>query len=186
MLFDSDFSVSCVNEVFASSRHISYLQNNCVDLWEGTVFEGYSLLNNKHKGKYGESITADIMRALGYDVQQPLSSDHDWIINDIKTEVKFSLAQSDQTTRRIKTDVFTLNHAASHKDWNRLIFIGINPNGNHRMFWFAKDVFKSTLIKAFFSRQQGGKTGKNDDYICSGAKLIDLSNSSYVRKLTEW
>lgn len=189
-LLDTKYSDDTIEQkienVFKNKIHTSFLEENCIDLWKETCFEGYSLLNNKQKGKYGENIVTDIMRILGYNVKHSINTGHDRIIENIKTEIKFSLSQTNQKKGIILDNVFVMNHVAVSKDWERLIFVGINFKTDHKMFWFSKDVFEKHLVKNYFSAQQGGKKGGNDDFICSSQKLIELSNSSYVRKLNEW
>lgn len=175
-----------VSHIFAKELHKKYLRENCLDLWENTPFKGYALLNNKQKGNYGENIIIDIMTHIGYNVRHRENSGHDMIIEGITAEAKFSLAQTNHKQKKILSDVFIINHVSLNKDWERVIFVGINPDNNHRMFWFSKTDFKAILYKKYFSVQQGGQKGNNDDYICSGKKIIELSCSPYVKALSEW
>ena len=49
----------------------------------------------------------------------------------------------------------------------------------------SKKDFCSTL-QTFFSRQQGGKKGGNDDWMCSGSNLERLLEHELVKKIDEW
>lgn len=172
--------------VFNRPRHKRYLQDNSVDYWEDTVFAGYTLLNTKQKGIYGEMVVSDIMEDVGYIVHRRRNSGHDLVIDGHTTEVKFSLSQSDQKTRVVSHNTFTINHVATHKKWSRLIFYGVNINFQNVSFWFTKEDFVNVLCGKFFKRQQGGEDGKNDDFMCTDRKVMALSKSSYVRSLREW
>mgnify|MGYP003339726867 FL=1 len=64
------------------------------------------------------------------------------------------------------------------KDWDRLIFCGINYDiRNTRLFWFTKEDFKNK-IKFIFAKQQGGNSLDNDDYKLSGS-ISNLLNCQY-------
>ena len=75
----------------------------------------------------------------------------------------------------VKKDQFIINHVSKEKDWQRLLFIGINENEKDvRILWFTKSQFL-TYIKSegkYFNLQQGGKKIKNDDYMCTNIKAL--------------
>ena len=129
---------------------------------------------------------------MGLNVERAPTSTkgYDRIINGIKTEIKFSLAQKDIKNNSIKPNTFIINHVSEKKDWERLIFLGINPNNTEPLlFWLSKDDFQKHIITEVccFRRQQGGKDGENDDYICSAAKVIELSELPFIKSgLDEW
>lgn len=188
-MFDEDKSEISDNifEIASSSKYRSYIEDHTVDPWIDTPFEGYVLMNNKHKGTYGEMLTCDLLKRMGFNVSDRLNSDHDAIINNIKTEIKFSLAGTDHETYRIVENQFFMNHIAVQKDWERLVFLGINPNMQYKLLWFTKDDFKYLMESTnLFNVQQGGKDSGNDDYMCSGDKLIKLINLPVVKTMEKW
>lgn len=177
-----------------SDIHRQYILENLVDPWIGTPFEGYRNLGNKQKGEYGERLVYDFFRRNGATVKKPptSTSGHDIVINDKLVEIKFALSHTDNKSGIIKYDTFMMNHVAIGKDWERLLFVGINSNLDDIR---AKFLEKSDFINLyknqkeftkFFSIQQGGKYGQNDDFMSSDKKLLKLINSPYVKDIEKW
>jgi hypothetical protein len=174
--------------------HRQYIMENTFDPWIGTPFEGYRHLGNKQKGEYGERLVYDFFRRNGAEVKKPptSTSGHDIVVNDILVEVKFGLSHTNNKLGTIKQDVFTINHVAIGKDWERLLFIGINSDINDlRAKFMEKDTFIELYkdkyeFNKYFSVQQGGKHGNNDDFISADKKLNRLINSDYMKDISEW
>lgn len=167
-----------------------YIKNNLYDPWIGSPFEGYRYMGNKQKGELGERLVTLIMEKAGYNVEfaHTSTAGYDRILNGIKTEIKFSVAHTDTKKRSIKKDCFTMNHVAVGKDWDRLIFIGVNENPNEfKAVYMTKEMFENCLkTDNHFNHQQGGKNSKNDDYMVTEKKLRELIQSEYVKELSEW
>lgn len=181
------------SEIFniASEDNIqNYIKENLFDPWIGTPFAGYRFMDNKQKGALGEMIVATFFKKYGIVVKKALSSTsgHDLIIGNILTEVKFSLSHTDIKNQKIKQDCFTMNHVAIGKDWERLIFLGLNFDRTKTRFRFmTKQSFKDALDDGrFFSHQQGGKGAMNDDYIIASSKLSKLMGSPFMKDVSEW
>ena len=81
-----------------------------------------------------------------------------------------------------------MNHVAVGKDWDRLIFIGVNENPNEfKAVYMTKEMFENCLkTDNHFNHQQGGKNSKNDDYMVTEKKLRELMQSEYVKELSAW
>tara|TARA_R100001086_G_C11753275_1_gene236017 strand:+ start:75 stop:632 length:558 start_codon:yes stop_codon:yes gene_type:complete len=182
----------CINEVFnylvedAQWEKLNRHNNN----WSGDlVFKDYHKLGNKQKGVAGEYFVENLMGQMGYKVIPPTDPGHDRIIDGYKTEIKFSLAVS--KGNQIIDDKFIINHVAVGKDWERLIFCGINPQDSKskrvQMYYFNKEDFAdyiSTGDRTIFKHQQSGSKVGNDDYICSSFdKFIDLP---FVKEIDFW
>lgn len=181
---------SKVFEISSSKKIQGYIKDNLFDPWESTCFAGYRFMDNKQKGALGEMIVRSFFEESGAEVKSPISSTagHDLIIDDILTEVKFSLAHTNLKKRTTKEDCFTMNHVALGKDWERLIFLGINYDMSKTRFKFmTKELFSEALHTGdYFSYQQGGNKAKNDDYIIASAKLKKLINSRFMKDISEW
>lgn len=138
--------------------------------WKGTPLNDFYLLNPKKKGGQGEKIAGAILEKLGYDVNYdvPNNGGYDMIVDGKKTEIKFSLA----STRNFIWQ-FTFNHIGFKKDWEQIIFVGINGDMNIHIVKYDKDNLPQDLL----SKQQGGKKGDNDDFMCSGVKSTKLMKS---------
>jgi hypothetical protein len=167
-----------------------YINDNLFDPWVGTPLQGYRHMDNKQKGAFGEKYVELAMRQLGHDVQPPSSSTagHDRVIDGILTEIKFSVSHTDNKKRLLTEDSFTMNHCAVTKDWERLIFFGVNldPSKFRAKFITKEDFIKCLEEGKYFNPQQGGKKANNDDWLLSGKKLAAFLESEYVKDLTEW
>jgi len=179
-MFDAIFSDGSLQE---------YIGNNAQDPWKGTPFEGYVFLSPKQKGEFGERfVSSFFQKVLLREVKRAKTSTagHDRVIDRILTEIKFSLAIRDKKGGVMK-DRFIMNHVSRDKDWERLVFFGVNANENEsRFLWFSKEDFLIHLKSSdcLFASQQGGKSIGNDDYICT--RIATLMEMPFVRKITEW
>ena len=164
-------------------------------------FKNYHKLGNKQKGSNGEFFVSKIFEEAGCDVTPPSNTGHDRIINDTKIEIKFSLAVSQKD--RIVKDKFIINHVSKSKDWDWLVFCGINPDpswgnmltrkndnlpyGRIRMYAMEKQGFinymNSEGVKVF-KHQQAGKKGENDDFICTD--FHSLINLPFVKHIDQF
>lgn len=182
--------MSMLNEVAGHSALVDYISSNCFDPWIGTPYERYRYMDNKQKGEYGERLVSLLFETLGSKVERAITSTacYDRLIDGMKVEIKFSLAHTDNKNMRIKPDCFTMNHVAVGKDWDRLVFVGVNPTTHkNREVFMTKEMFVAALESGeFFSSQQGGKNGGNDDYMIAGPKLIRLIESEFVKDIAEW
>ena len=119
-----------LNELFTDGSLRSYIEENLEDPWKGTPFEGYVYMSPKQKGEFGERFTTKYLEVLGYDVKRAKTSTagHDRVVDDLLTEIKFSLACRNKKKDGVIVDKFIINHVSSGKDWERLVFVGVNPN----------------------------------------------------------
>ena len=175
--------------LFEDSNLTDYIQQNTCDPWKGTEFEGYVYMSPKQKGEFGERfVSAFFSTIMECTVERAKTSTagHDRVIDRILTEIKFGLATRDKKGG-VKKDSFIINHVSRDKDWERLVFFGINPDENEaRLYYFTKEDFLSHLASpnCLFAHQQGGKSIENDDYICT--KVADLLCQPWVRPITMW
>ena len=176
------------DSIFADGTLREYIDNNLKDPWNGTNFEKYVFMSPKQKGVLGELFVSKFMTLAGHKVVQAKTSTagHDRVIDGILTEIKFSLATRDKKGG-VYVDKFIINHVSVGKDWERLIFCGINPNEEDICFVFiTKEDFEEHLKsdKCYFNIQQGGKSGGNDDYICTNVDA--LLKCDFVKDISEW
>lgn len=178
-----------------------FIKSKINDPWIGTDLEGYKFIGNVQKGSFDELyIPIHMQNERGSKV---LPADcgpngpYDRIIDGKKTEIKFSVAHSDNdaavpTIKRNKRGEvnWTINHVAVEKDWERLIFCGmdlVNGVAVPNLVWCTKQDFINCLNETtFFKRQQGGKEGDNDDFMCAGANVIKWMKSEYTKDIVEW
>ena len=164
---------------FFEDGELSSLLKPKLDPWIGSNFEGYLSINNKSKGIFGEHFVSKIMEKKGSQVCRRINSSHDRMIDGYKTEIKFSLSQ--------KKNKFLFNHIACHKDWERIILLGVNPNNHVRMNWIYKEDFIKNIQSdnCVFNRQQGGKKGENDDFMFS-SEYFKLENTGILNSMDVW
>ncbi len=167
------------------------------------VWSSYHKLGNKQKGTNGEFYVHRLFEAGGYEVQPPVHTDHDKIVNGLKVEIKTSLAVSEGET--IIKDKYIFNHIAVGKDWDRLLFCCVNPDpewGNMKirrndklpykkvhLYYMDKPDFVEYMNNTeykdnVFKHQQSGEKGGNDDFICTNfSKLVALP---FVKPVSQW
>jgi len=172
--------------IFEDGSLRDYINQNVQDPWIGTPFEGYVFMSPKQKGTFGERFVSKYFVLKGSKVEKPKNTGHDRVIDVILTEIKFSLATRDKKGG-INEDQFIINHVSKDKDWERLVFFGINPSEDDcRFFWFCKEDFIQHLEsdECVFASQQGGKSIGNDDYICT--KIDKLKSMPFVKSIDQW
>jgi hypothetical protein len=176
-----------LDHLFTDGTLGNYLKKNLTDPWKETNFEGYIFLLPTQKGKFGERLISNYMDNRGSVVQRPVNRGHDRMIDGFKTEIKFGLCNRDDDGE-LYENKFTINHISKDKDWERLIFFGVNYDFNKSHFiWFKKDDFVNYLETdgKHFCIQQGGKSVENDDYIYSG-DITEIIGLDFVRDIEEW
>ena len=142
--------------------------------WAGTPVENYYALSNAAKGSAGEQIVENILKEKGYSVEPRTNPGHDRIINGRKTEIKFCLAT--KANNDYKT---TFNHIGFNKDWEDILFVCINGDGEIASALYSRETFPHDLIH----HQQGGNSSGNDDYMISGKLSADILFSPAAKKL---
>jgi hypothetical protein len=162
------------------------------DNWADTPFKGYVNIDPKQKGECGELVLSDFLLKYGYNVKSRENAGHDLIVNDIKVEEKFSLANRNKKGI-VQPDRFIFNHFSIGKDWERAILMAVNPDTTY-IVWFTRTDLQAHLLEPrksrFFNRGQGGENGKNDDWLyTSTSKKKSWQNFlklPWVKSLEEW
>ncbi len=157
---------------------VIYAAYNRCDLnnyWAGTPYEIYYTVGAKTKGAVGEAIVRCFLESHGKTVKYRKNPGHDMIVEGIKTEVKFSLASKRNTSCE-----FTFNHIGIEKDWERIIFCGINGDLEEKICWFSKDELINILNNTEIFRIQEG----DDDFFSMGKKTAELLNRGH--SMEEW
>lgn len=188
-----------LTQTILNSGAVEYMSKQCNTLWAGTPFENYPILDPKKKGNVGEMVVSSILSAKGHTVKPaPNNAGYDRLASIttgsaisnslVKVEIKFSLSNTDTKYGKIKANHFTFNHIGEQKDWARLIFAGIHPEIEQSpVKWMTKETFSDLLAEGgYFSRQQGGQDGTNDDYMITGNKFIKLLESGKLKDISEW
>jgi len=135
-------------------------------IWTDSSFKPFHDISSpRSKGAQGERLVEEIMKSLGHIVERPSSSNYDRIISGHKTEIKVSTTwnniENNFTWQQIRRQVY-----------DRIIFVGINPNSID-LFWATKkDLDKHIFSKDKF-RQHAGKKGAQELYWIQGAARLN-------------
>ena len=142
--------------------------------WENTPLERYCSVNAKSRGAKAEEIVKNILKSNGYDVKLATDTGHDCIINGVKTEIKFGLATKRNTDYKV-----IFNHIGFKKDWEQILFVCVNGDGEIVSALYSRDNFPYDAI----TRQQGGKSGGNDDFMINGTHSKAVLFNPTARRL---
>ena len=173
-----------VNEIAQRSKTLKE-KVKAVDFWKGSLYESFFLMSSRAKGARGERLVAEVMETLGHDILRKKNgklarlngnADHDIVVSGHRTEVKLSLPW-DATLDR-----FTWQQIRSLQEYDRIIFIGINPN-EVKMWWATKKDLERNVFGKPWYRQHGGKDGKQDIY---WIKTETHGFPSWLRNIEEW
>ena len=165
------------------------------DPWWNHFLKGYVDKNNKVKGNFGEIFVSKLMTLLGYIVSKASNKGHDRLIDTntkpkVKVEIKFAAAHRNSKNKgTVNNSVFSFNHFGIEKDWDRAILIGVNPGETYAVWFNKEDLIEHiNSTENLFGRQQGGKSGNNDDwmFMTNPANWAKFINLPWVKSLEEW
>ena len=143
-------------------------------IWEGSKFQSFrNIPSPKSKGAQGEKLVQQLMETLGHKVTRPENSDHDRIISNHKTEIKVS------TTWNEELNNFTWQQIRD-QDYERIIFVGINPN-DISVWWATKDDLREYVLGQDSKRQHAGKDGEQDLYWIQAS-----AGETWFRTMNTW
>lgn len=121
------------------------------DPWEGSPFLWIKARPSRQVGAIGEQLVAGWSAAKGLDVVRSGDSDADRIINNKRTEIKFSTlwASGDYVFQQIRDQRYDI-----------VLLLGISPFA--ASCWnVPKDVMVASPLKAGLSHQHGGQRGQD-------------------------
>jgi len=155
-----------LTEVALSTKVIRDEDNRKWEMWKGSPFESFYLSSSKGKGAKGERLIAEILEHYGFDVLRDKkgklkrlcgNSDHDIVVDNYTVEVKTSL------TWGADRDMFTWQQIRSMQEYERIVFIGLNPD-EMKVFWASKKDLEDNIFGKDEYRQHGGKKGDQELY----------------------
>ena len=130
--------------------------------YDNSPFKHIKAMGAKQKGKYYELITENVLSQRGYLVEKPESTEHDRIINKVKTEIKGS-------TLNKNTDHFSFLQIRPDQDYAELMFTMCYPD---KLVIMKMD--KATVLKnvenGTFKKQHGGKKAESRTFLYYGEK----------------
>ena len=128
--------------------------------YDNTPMKFVKAMGAKQKGKYYELITDNVLRGRGSVVNKPVNSDHDRIIDGVKSEIKGSCLMKN-------TDLFTFLQIRPKQDYAQMIFSMFYPDKIIIMSMTKEKVLEN-VANGTFSPQHGGKNGDSGTYMYYG------------------
>lgn len=128
----------------------------------GSPFQHLKVMHAKQKGKRFEMITSDVCQKLGHKVEKPTNTDHDRIIDGIKSEIKGS-------TLAKGTDHFSFLQIRPDQDYERMIFSMFYPN-ELVLMEMDKQTIRKCIDDGVFKKQHGGNKANSGTYCYYGNK----------------
>ena len=151
------------------------IQNDRIDPYVGTCFEGWIKMHQLNRGLVGEKLVRVLLEAADHVVTKPGHTRFDLIIDGIKVEVKTCIKINGK---------WTINHIRKSGEWQRLVVLLIDEDATLKLFWMDHAAVVEAIDAGYFSRQSGGVSGGNDDWKCG--KVAKLSSLSSAHQLGQW
>jgi len=128
--------------------------------YDDSPFKHIKAMGAKQKGKYYELITENVLSQIGYTVEKPVNTDHDRIINGVKTEIKGG-------TLNKGTDVFSFLQIRPDQDYQELMFTMCYP---HKLVIMKmdKNAVNNCVKRGVFKKQHGGNKGNSGTFCYYG------------------
>jgi hypothetical protein len=133
------------------------------DMWSNSLMEPIKRISSpKAKGSVGEKLVTEVMSNLGHRVTKPKSTDYDRMIDGHRCEIKLSCAWDDAPDNWCWQQI-------RDQEYDRIIFVGINPDGFH-LWWATKADLEKYVIGRNECRQHAGKDGGQELYWLRGPR----------------
>ena len=159
--------MSNITKQILKTRTYNQITSGVSTFWKDSLFENLKNLSSRAKGAKGEHLVAEAMSALGHHSPfkkdgkpyKPKGSgtDFDLFINRLKIEVKLSTAWDETPSK------FKWQQLRSMQDYDRVVFVGVNPN-QFDMWWCTKKDLEKHIFNKSEYRQHAGKDGDQDLY----------------------
>lgn len=141
--------------------------------YDDSPFKHIKAMGAKQKGKYYELITENVLSQIGYTVEKPVNTDHDRIINGVKTEIKGG-------TLNKGTDVFSFLQIRPDQDYQELMFTMCYP---HKLVItkMDKNAVNNCVKRGVFKKQHGGNKGNSGTFCYYGnAETLEELGSQLI------
>ena len=155
------------NEDYISMDVYSDILNdhtNCIYI--NSVFLPLKQMSSRKKGKFFERIVREwFTKKLGFDVSDPKSSNHDFVLDELKIEVKGSFLWEG-------SQGFKFQQIRVNQDYDLIVFVSVYPD-HIQIHACTKETVKQNLeiqdgSGKWLYQQHGGKAGKGDVLWWSG------------------
>lgn len=128
--------------------------------YDNSPFKHIKAMGPKQKGKYYELFTENVLSQMGYGVTKPSNTDHDRIIDGVKTEIKGG-------TLNKGTEVFCFLQIRPDQDYEELVFTMCYPQ-KLVIMKMTKAQILAHIESNVFKKQHGGNKGNSRTYCYYG------------------
>lgn len=139
-------------------------------MWENSIFKDFRNFPTRTKGAKFESIAKLILEEKGYRVDNPESTEYDFIVDDLKCELKGTLLG--------KNGKVSFLQIRPDQKYNILLLMVIDPSPSDTIhFYKIPKIDVNKLIRQnIFRKQHGGNKADSRTYIYGGT----------TKKLSKW
>jgi len=159
----------------AASIEPDYVGEKEQAMWRGSPFYWIKGRPSRQVGSIGEALVAGWAASKGFDVQKPLSSDHDRRIEGLKVEVKFSTLWTDN-------EIFKFQQLRD-QDYDYCFMLGVSPFDAQA--WFVPKSALATDRPPALVPQHGGGGGRDTKWLSFAAAAPPPWMSQYGGRLGE-
>lgn len=128
--------------------------------YDNSPMKHIKAMGAKQKGKYYELITENVLVGQGHVVGKPVNTNHDRIIDGVKTEIKGSCLVKN-------SDHFTFLQIRPKQDYEQMIFSMFYPDRIVLMVMSKEKIIENIQNKVF-APQHGGKDGESGTFMYYG------------------
>lgn len=130
--------------------------------WSDGPFLGIKLMPAKAKGKRFEELAHYVLEKLGHKVIRAINTDHDRIIDGLKTEIKGS------TITKGSDDCFSFLQVRPAQDYDCLLLETLWFDGTVKFHRIPKQDLVAMISNGIFKKQHGGNRAESGTYCYNG------------------
>lgn len=139
----------------AGALEADYVGEKETAMWRGSPFYWIKNRPSRQIGRIGEALVAGWAAANDFDVQRPLSSEHDRRIEGLKVEVKFSTLWTDK-------EIFKFQQLRD-QDYDYAFLLGVSPFDAQA--WFVPKAELAEDRPPALVPQHGGSAGTDTKWL---------------------
>lgn len=129
--------------------------------WETSPFFKLKCMKPKQAGSRYEKIVESIFTKMGTNVEPPLNTDHDRIVDDEKIEIKGSMITKGTD------DEFSFLQIRPKQEYDTVVFLAIYFQEMH-LYEMSKADVEKKIKEGVFKPQHGGKKGDSGTFCYNG------------------
>ena len=156
------------------------LEEDVIDpRWLDSPFLNLKRMKAKQAGSRYEHIFCSIMSSIGFEVSSPTSTDHDVILDGIKTEIKGSMLNR---TQKAEKELFSFLQIRPEQEYEQVGLICFYFN-KIRIFLITKNNINQMIENRILKKQHGGNKANSKTFCFNG----DISKiEPYAKEILPW